>query len=284
VEPSVYDGLSTFINNKATSFTFGIPTDTTDTSTAVSSWNLFVAAMTQDQDLRSHIISSVHNAANLNGTFDVFYPTYDPMHGYLLTGAASPAQGAMLAPLALKAPVLAIHASGVSVGTRRAPAGTIVAAVTGSIAATLVVLVVFALARRRQRGQRRKSTEAFDLTEHNSLIVTPFEPISLLGAYAHNSSTNWTEEQQLLSGAPEAGIIPEDRDLSSAPPPVPFDPNLRPVAPITGGLSARTLRGYAQKAVMPNKPFPPCPRMNLSPHLLRLSLSSRAEQHRHSKL
>ncbi|KAH9968155.1 DUF1793-domain-containing protein [Russula dissimulans] len=105
VESSVYNGQSSFIDNSATTSTsnsFGMPTDNTDTSIAVSSWNLFVAAMTQDQDLQSRLISNVHKRASLNITFDVFPPTYDPIHGTTLPGAGSPAQGAMFAPLALK--------------------------------------------------------------------------------------------------------------------------------------------------------------------------------------
>jgi len=123
--------------------------------------------------------------------------------------------------------------------TRRAHAGTIVAAVTGSIAAILVVLVVFALARRRRRRQKR---ESFDLTEDQPLaIITPFEPIPLSDASSRNNSAIWAEQQQLLSDPPEAGIIPEPHDLSSAPPPVPPHSNLRPVAPVTVGLSGKEL-------------------------------------------
>jgi len=123
--------------------------------------------------------------------------------------------------------------------TRRAHAGTIVAAVTGSIAAILVVLVVFALARRRRRRQKR---ESFDLTEDQPLaIITPFEPIPLSDAYSRNNSAIWAEQQQLLSDPPEAGIIPEPHDLSSAPPPVPPNSNLGPIAPVTGGLSGKEL-------------------------------------------
>jgi len=141
-----------------------------------------------------------------------------------------------------RAPVLAIKANGVNGETRRAHAGTIVAAVTGSIAAILVVLVVFALARRRRRRQRRKSIASFDITAGSSLaLITPFEPIPLSEASSRNNSATWAEQRQLVFDPPEAGIIPEPHDLSSAPPPVPPSPNVRPVAPVTVGLSGKEL-------------------------------------------
>src|SRR5712672_1799693 len=98
-----------------------------------------------------------------------------------------------------RAPVLAIKANGVNGETRRAHAGTIVAAVTGSIAAILVVLVVFALARRRRRRQRRKSIASFDITAGSSLaLITPFEPIPLSEASSRNNSATWAEQRQLV--------------------------------------------------------------------------------------
>jgi len=104
-QSQLYNNHSSFIDNIAMTSNFGMPTDNTDTSTAVSSkyihriliisanatpgWNLFVAAMTQDQDLRSRLISSVHNVANLNITFYLFSPTYEPIHGFpTIPGAA----------------------------------------------------------------------------------------------------------------------------------------------------------------------------------------------------
>ena len=111
----------------------------------------------------------------------------------------------------------------------------------GSIATTLVVLVVFVLALRRRRRQRRKSIAPFDVTEGNPLgTITPFKPTPLAEAYSRNSSS-WTEQGQLESNPPEAGIIPEPHDLSSAPPPVPPNSNLGPIAPVTGGLSGKEL-------------------------------------------
>ncbi|SRR6266404_4584506 len=88
----------------------------------VLGWNLFVAAMTSNQDLRTNLISRVHNRASFNLSAGVFPFRYDSTHGSTILGGArwalenisvyevltkivallvSPAQGAMYAPLAL---------------------------------------------------------------------------------------------------------------------------------------------------------------------------------------
>ncbi|KAH9990995.1 hypothetical protein BJV74DRAFT_977866 [Russula compacta] len=107
VESSVYNGQSIFIDNITSTSTFsnfGMPIDSlgSDTNTVVPSWNLFVAGMTPDGDLRSRLISKVHNRASFNISAGVFPLKYDSTDGFTLGGVASPAQGAMFAPLALK--------------------------------------------------------------------------------------------------------------------------------------------------------------------------------------
>ncbi|KAI9456365.1 hypothetical protein BJY52DRAFT_1171492, partial [Lactarius psammicola] len=106
VESSVYDGQSSFIDNLTLTSTFsnfGMPVDSLglDPSVTVSSWNLFVAAMTPNQNLRTNLISRVHNRASYNVSTGVFPLNYDSTSGTTILGTASPAQGAMYAPLAL---------------------------------------------------------------------------------------------------------------------------------------------------------------------------------------
>jgi len=147
--------------------------------------------------------------------------------------------------VSFRAPVLSIKANGVDrgrSGSSRASTGTILAAVTGVVAATLIGLAVFVLVRRRRRREKHKSLGSFDLTHGNSSeVITPFEPIPLAQAYSHDSSATWMEQQQLLLHPSEAGIIPVPYDISSAPTPVPPRSNLQPVAPVTGGLSSKEL-------------------------------------------
>ncbi|KAI9434452.1 hypothetical protein H4582DRAFT_2080813 [Lactarius indigo] len=148
VESSVYDGQSSFINNLTLTSTFskfGVPVDNlgSDTGAAMSSWNLFVAAMTSNQDLRTNLISRVHNRASYNKTAGVFPIEYDSTIGITILGGASPAQGAVYAPLALKAPVLQITANLTTttgtVTSSKSHSGAIAGGVTGGLAVLLAI-------------------------------------------------------------------------------------------------------------------------------------------------
>ncbi|KAH9020012.1 hypothetical protein EDB85DRAFT_1872799, partial [Lactarius pseudohatsudake] len=77
-------------NSSSVSSNFGMPVDslTGDTSVAVSSWNLFVAAMSSNQDLRTNLISRVHNRASFNTSTGVFPLSYDSTQGTAILGVA----------------------------------------------------------------------------------------------------------------------------------------------------------------------------------------------------
>ncbi|KAH9000668.1 hypothetical protein EDB86DRAFT_534331 [Lactarius hatsudake] len=73
VESSVYDSQSSFIYNFTATLVpplsaFGMPVDSysADMKIIASSWTLFVAAMTSDEDLSTNLISRVHSRASLN--------------------------------------------------------------------------------------------------------------------------------------------------------------------------------------------------------------------------
>ena len=51
-------------------------------------WNLFVAAMTPDGDLRSNLISRVHNRASFNTSSGVFPLSYNSSSGATIQGVA----------------------------------------------------------------------------------------------------------------------------------------------------------------------------------------------------
>ncbi|KAH9028323.1 hypothetical protein EDB84DRAFT_1272333 [Lactarius hengduanensis] len=93
VEPSVYQGQSAFIDNLISTSTFsnfGMPVDSLDSDldVVVSSWNLFVAAMTSNQDLSSNIISRVHDRASYNASAGVFPLSYNSTSGAAILGVA----------------------------------------------------------------------------------------------------------------------------------------------------------------------------------------------------
>jgi Domain of unknown function (DUF1793) len=51
-------------------------------------WNLFVAAMTSNENLRSSLINSIHNRASYNTTDGVFPLNYATSDGVALSGQA----------------------------------------------------------------------------------------------------------------------------------------------------------------------------------------------------
>ncbi|TFY68763.1 hypothetical protein EVG20_g3433 [Dentipellis fragilis] len=106
VDQSVYEAQSTFYSSQLSNARnqYGIPTDSSDISHAKSTYNLFAAAAINDTGVRNSIISKVRARASLNLTSasGVFPTEYDAFAGNTTSGGASPAQGAVFAPLALK--------------------------------------------------------------------------------------------------------------------------------------------------------------------------------------
>ena len=105
----VYRGQSNFIDGLTLTSTFsnfGLPVDNLGSNTGVaissqsthsleavsanvvSDWDLFVAAMTSDQSLRTDLISRVHNRASYNVSTGVFPTEYNSTSGSTTLGAA----------------------------------------------------------------------------------------------------------------------------------------------------------------------------------------------------
>ncbi|KAH9059276.1 hypothetical protein EDB87DRAFT_1832226 [Lactarius vividus] len=185
VEPSIFDGQSSFIDSVTgfSNFKFGLPVDSLsmDITVAISSWNLFVAAMTSNQDLRTNLISKVHNRASFNASAGAFPLYYDSANGSTVLGRASPAQGAMYAPLALTAPVVQIVANASTTTSSKTTShiGAVAGGTAGGVAVLFVVVGTIALVRRRQRQTffRKSDGPPFSgaaMVAHPEITVTPF--------------------------------------------------------------------------------------------------------------
>ncbi|KAH9063197.1 hypothetical protein EDB87DRAFT_1805777 [Lactarius vividus] len=235
VESSVFDGQSSFIDNLAlnSSFSnFGMPVDSLsgDTSIVISSWNLFVAAMSSNQDLRTNLISRVHNRASFNTSAGVFPLSYDSTHGSTILGGASPAQGAMYAPLALTAPVAQITINGtVSSSSSSSKAtlhtGVIVGGVAGGVGALILVVgaITFVRRRRRQDNFRGSSFSGAAMEAGSRMTMTPFAP-TLTGVAP-------------LEAGSQSGTASDGLTSSSEP----LLPLSQSVAPVPVGLSSKEL-------------------------------------------
>ncbi|KAI9459211.1 hypothetical protein BJY52DRAFT_387895 [Lactarius psammicola] len=248
VESSVFNGQGSFIDNVTLTSdfsNFGMPVDSlsTDTSVGLSSWNLFVAAMTSNQNLRTNLISRVHNRASFNASAGVFPLIYDSTHGSTILGVASPGQGAMYAPLALTARVVQITANATTTTTSSSsPSPSKVTSHTGAIAGgvaggavvltLLVGTIAFVRRRRRQddfRKSARTSSSGAAVEARPQMTVTPFNP-TLAGA---RSQEDW---QQQWSSGPVGTASDGPSSTSELP-----LPSSQSTAPVPVGLTSKEL-------------------------------------------
>ncbi|KAH9000742.1 hypothetical protein EDB86DRAFT_3075192 [Lactarius hatsudake] len=255
VEPSVFKGQSSYINNVTVTSgfsNFGMPVDSlnADTSIAISGWNLFVAAMTLNSDLRTNLISRVHNRASFNTSAGVFPLSYDSTQGSTILGRASPAQGAMYAPLALIAPVLQITANATTTSTATTSkatshAGAIAGGVAGGVAALILVAcaIAFVVRRRRRRDDFRKSVRSSLSGEvmeaHPQMAVTPFNLAPLSGA-APLEAASQTDRQRPV------GTTGDGPFSTSGP----LLPPSQSTAPVPVGLTSKELAQLRSAAML----------------------------------
>ncbi|KAH9022174.1 hypothetical protein EDB85DRAFT_1871496 [Lactarius pseudohatsudake] len=249
VESSVYGGQSNFMQNftvtRASPFSsFGMPVDSysADMRITASSWTLFAAAMTPDLDLPIILISRVHSRASWNTSMGVFPVYYDSLSGLTYRGEASPAQGAMYAPLALKVPVLQIAADPVTTGTSpksksKSHTGAIAGGAIGGVVALLAIGAAVLVGRRRSRRPKSigSSFETDVVRPDLPMIVTPFNP-TLVGATEPEtgSPTNW---QQRSTEPVELEVVP----LAHAPNPSDSPVPSPRVVSVPAGLSSKEL-------------------------------------------
>jgi len=181
VESSVYIGHSNFIHNLVLTSnfsTFGMPIDNavpTSTNVAVSAWSLFVAAMDNktNTNLRSDLISRVNHrmaADTLPGVFPVYY---DSVNGTTVQGAASPAQGAMFAPLALTISPHPVSNATPTKPSEKRNIGLIIGKIVAGVAAVLFMLIGFVIFKCVRRRRNRAPTKSVPNIDSIDSEVTP---------------------------------------------------------------------------------------------------------------
>ncbi|TFY62886.1 hypothetical protein EVJ58_g3577 [Rhodofomes roseus] len=233
VSQSVYDRQNDYYNSlisDGTSRTYGLPLDSAAAVQGSSAWLSFTAA-TANSSVRDQFISMIWKRATYNQTAGVFPATYDVDSGTVTGGTASPAQGAMFAPLALNIANQTISTSGglSGAGTSGSPSsssniGAIVGGVVGGVGGVaLIIAAVFFWRRRRARAAQ----VAYEKTAiDDSAVVSP-EPFP----YA---TTPY---------APPAMDQSQTTDTLEQPPPIPvmstkLREHLRHMAPVAPASSA----------------------------------------------
>ncbi|KAE9404313.1 DUF1793-domain-containing protein [Gymnopus androsaceus JB14] len=179
VEESIYTEQTQWYTNAASTSSgqpFGLPFDSNnDAAIAKSQWTLFTAGTVTDPNTRDILVSMVHAGATNMNEFTVFPTAYSSSNGSYIGGAASPAQGAMFALLALnltKQPISGFTPASNSSNFSHSPkshVGAIAGGVVGgAVIAVLVVLAIIFYCRRRSRT----------LSDHEKMTsVVPYPPV-----------------------------------------------------------------------------------------------------------
>ncbi|KAH9026504.1 hypothetical protein EDB85DRAFT_2291888 [Lactarius pseudohatsudake] len=210
VESSVYNGQSSFIYN------LSLYPDTTGWAN-YPWWNLFMAAMTPNQDLRTNLVSMTVKDNALVDTAQILL-------------------GAMYAPLALRVPVK-LTANSTTVTPSKSHT-TIRGVLIGVAALLVIAAIALVVWRRRRQSHRRISVvpSSFEvMSQGTQVTVTPFNP----------TGSTLTEVAPLDAGPQRDSQRFALRPSSSE------DPLLRRVVTVPVGLSSKEL---AQLRSLANRP------------------------------
>ncbi|KAF9259183.1 DUF1793-domain-containing protein [Marasmius fiardii PR-910] len=102
VSQDIYDAQDQFYTTQALSGNkFGLPYDSNVINIVKSHWTMLTAATTKDEGTRDYFIKMVRDKATDSSIFAAFPSTYNSMDGKVISGWASPAQGAAFGLLSL---------------------------------------------------------------------------------------------------------------------------------------------------------------------------------------
>ncbi|KAA1474523.1 hypothetical protein DENSPDRAFT_860385 [Dentipellis sp. KUC8613] len=225
VDQSVYEAQSAFYSSQLGDARnqYGIPTDSFDVSHAKSTYNLFAAAAINDTGVRNTMISKVRARASLNLTSGVFPTEYDAHAGNTTSGVASPAQGAVFAPLALRyasfhsfisdVPLIAIASITVAAALRsaisekKANAGAIAGGVIGGLVLLVLILAGGFFFWRRRRGL--SGPNKLDKIERGGTPnLEPFDGRDTSEYRATPDYGTWRSASSMGMSAPASVIVP----------------------------------------------------------------------------
>ncbi|KAI0793185.1 hypothetical protein C8Q75DRAFT_548169 [Abortiporus biennis] len=221
VSDNIYQVVTQYYKSLATSSfatPFGLPIDSTiTTNLANSAWTMFTAAVTTDTVVRDSLINPIWAHASTNNNSTPFPLQYRLDNG-VVTGQSSPAQGSMLAPLALTLPNTTITVpppSSASAGNSNSGAasgshhtsivGPVVGGVVGGLA--LIFLIILGTFFWRRRSRYRFHTPG-TYVNYDAPKPTAFPPDSqndIYGGAERGSSTQVNEAGQLVMTASPTG-------------------------------------------------------------------------------
>ncbi|KAI0793192.1 hypothetical protein C8Q75DRAFT_840168 [Abortiporus biennis] len=228
VSDSVYQLLTEYykgLTSSSVATLFGLPIDSTiTTASANSAWTMFTAAVTTNPAVRDILINAIWaHASNSNNSSP--FPVQYSLENGVVNGLSSPAQGAMLAPLALTVPNITItvpaasnnsDGGGGNVTPNKSIIGPIVGGVIGGLALIISIILCIFFWRRRSTSRfltpgsyENYEPKVFDITS-TALLDAEHGPYN-----GHGSSTQVDDAgQRIMSFSPGA---PADQCLIVVP-------------------------------------------------------------------
>ncbi|KAI0705088.1 hypothetical protein C8T65DRAFT_577862 [Cerioporus squamosus] len=178
VPQSILEGQTQFYGSLLTTApVFGLPIDSSSGQQSSAAWSLLTAATVTDDGVRNQLIQGVWSRISSNTTQGAFPDQYNDATGAILSGAPSPAIGAMFSHLALTVPnaTIVVPADATSrgpgsnstsvEGRTKSIVAPIVGGAVGGIVIIGLAIVGFIFWRRRRNQQDQYYSEKIEFVD-----------------------------------------------------------------------------------------------------------------------
>ncbi|OBZ70559.1 hypothetical protein A0H81_09078 [Grifola frondosa] len=257
VNETVYQHQTQFYASQiSTAAKYGLPIDSDAPSQGNSAWTLFTAATASNTTVLTELISSAWARAASNLSAGAFPTTYQVNTGLTNGGVASPAQGAMFAPLALSVPNTTVVVSQ-SQATNTPPR------CWGVALLVLVGLAAFLFRRRSRNKASFTDKGTFDPPFQNQPIPYQYTPANLPTETTSGSIS--TQNVNFEQPPPIAVIVPSkmrERELNM---PQPHVENPTPSASVSGPRTTSSRYTESSGPASSRDPLSPSSSQALSP-------------------
>ncbi|CCL99504.1 uncharacterized protein FIBRA_01522 [Fibroporia radiculosa] len=261
ISSQVYDAQTQFyeqlMNDNAASYAFGLPMN--DSSEIGNSVALaMVAATMTNASVRAQILSNIASYASLKSRVDIFASSYYVSSGSYISGPASPAQGALFAPMVLSLPIPSSNSTTpptppTSYTPEPSPAkshtslSVILGALFGSVAGLLVIAAVSVVFVRRRRHRAVPKNLPISSPPFLYDTVTPFIPSedSISGSYVSLERLRSLKMERIRHA-----VVTSSR-FESTPQPSPHESSMQPRSTATPrtATGSTTTRGTSAGGV-----------------------------------
>jgi len=217
----IFAGVTTYYQGlfqSGADYAYGLPLDSDHDTLGSPLWTSLTAAVLTDTSVRQQMLSHLWKFASSNVTSTPFASRYSVSNGSSIGGTASPAQGALFAPLVLsgnrlngstsQGPSPAGSSSGSS-GKHHTPVAAIAGGVVGGVVGLLLVgLAAFFFYRKRR--VRTSAIEPYPspvLLEKDEMDAAA-SPSRLLLLREHSSPASVTGNTSFIGGTPSSVSAP----------------------------------------------------------------------------